>query len=110
MNAWPTHHLCALFTYVVRNCYLGESNKPKMSESALQQAKPIPAMLEAGSTVEFGYPVQYGIIKRIEEDPISNKEIAIIEMVRQGYVYICYCIIFISVHTYIETICYCTYM
>ena len=70
-----------LFIQYIRNCYLGESNEPKMSESASQQAKPIPAMLEVGSAVEFGYPVQYGVIKRIEEDPISNKEIAKIEMV-----------------------------
>ena len=63
------------------NCYLGESNKPKTSESALRQAKPISAMLEVGSVVQFGDPVRYGTIKRIEEDPISNKEIAKIETV-----------------------------
>ena len=50
-----------------------------MSETV--QAKPISAMLEVGSVVQFGDPVQYGVIKRIEEDPISNKEIAKVETV-----------------------------
>ena len=38
-------------------------------------------MLEVGSAVQFGDPVQYGTIKRIEEDPISNRKIAEVEMV-----------------------------
>ena len=60
-------HTTLYLVYMVRNCYSGESN--------------VPTMLEVGSAVEFGYPVQYGTIKRIEEDPISNKEIATIETV-----------------------------
>ena len=38
-------------------------------------------MLEVGSAIQFGDPVQYGTIKRIEEDPILNKEIAEVETV-----------------------------
>ena len=48
---------------------------------ALQQPQSIPIMLEAGSAIQFGDPVQYGTIKRIEEDPILNKEIAEVETV-----------------------------
>ena len=58
---------------------VAESDKFNMS--ALQQAQSIPIMLEVGSAIQFGDPAQYGIIKRIEEDPILNKEIAEVETV-----------------------------
>jgi len=51
--------------------------------SALQQeALPVPQLLETGSTIQFGDPVQYGTIKRIEQDFVMNKEIAEIEKVK----------------------------
>ena len=58
---------------------IGESDK--LSMPALQQAQSIPIMLEAGSAIQFGDLVQYGTIKRIEEDPILNREIADVETV-----------------------------
>ena len=62
--------------------YIGEPDKPKVTQSALRQARPFSQLLEPGSMVEFGNPVQYGTIKRIE-DHISSKKIAEIETVSQ---------------------------
>ena len=57
-----------------------EADKPNVP--ALQQAQTISALLETGCAVQYGNnPVRYGTIKRIEDDPISNKEIAEVEMV-----------------------------
>ena len=58
---------------------MGESDKPIVSAS--QHVQPVPQMLEVGSTVEFGDPLQYGVIKSIEHDPDWNKEVAKVEMV-----------------------------
>ena len=38
-------------------------------------------MLEVESMVQFGNPLQYGVIKVIQTDPFSNEKIAEIEMV-----------------------------
>jgi len=38
-------------------------------------------LLEAGSAIQFGDPVQFETIKRIEQDCALNKEIAEIEKV-----------------------------
>ena len=51
------------------------------SSSTIQQTRSTPILLEVRSAVEFGDPVQYGTIKRIEEDPTLNKEVAQIEIV-----------------------------
>ena len=51
------------------------------SSSTLQQTQSTPILLEVESVVEFGDPVQYGTIKRIEEDSILYKEVALIETV-----------------------------
>ena len=58
-----------------------EYNEP--SASALQQSELIPPvpMFEVGSAIQFGDPVQYGTIKRIEEDLTLNTEVAEVEMV-----------------------------
>ena len=57
-----------------------EPDKPSVPAS--QQAQTIPALLEVGFTIQYGdNPVRYGTIKRIEDDPISNREIAEVEMV-----------------------------
>ena len=57
-----------------------EADKPYVPAS--QQAQTIPALLEAGCAVQYGdNPVRYGIIKKIENDPISNKGIAKVDMV-----------------------------
>ena len=57
-----------------------EPDKPNIPAS--QQAQTNPLMLEVGSAIQCGENlVQYGTIKRIEDDPISNKEIAEVEMV-----------------------------
>ena len=37
--------------------------------------------LETGSLVQFGDPVQYGVIKRIETKPDTFKEVAVVETV-----------------------------
>jgi len=42
---------------------------------------PIPRVLEVESMVQFGNPLQYGVIKDIKTDPLSNEKIAEIEMV-----------------------------
>lgn len=47
----------------------------KQNTPATQQAQSVLVMLEAGSAIEFGDPVRYGTIKRIED------EVAEIEMV-----------------------------
>ena len=44
-------------------------------------------MFEVGSAVEFGDPMQYGVIKKIEHDPVLNKEVAELEMVSHNYTY-----------------------
>ena len=54
-----------------------ESNKPNISGL---QAHSNPG-LAVGSPIQFGDPMQYGVIKRIEDDPASSLEIAEIEMV-----------------------------
>ena len=46
-----------------------------------QEAQPIAQLLEVGSAIQFGDPVQYGTIKRIEQEFVPNKEIAEIEKV-----------------------------
>ena len=55
-------------------------------------------MLEVGSAVQFGDPVQYGIIKKIERDPVSHKEIAEVEMVSR-----------LATFTYVRTRYVCIY-
>ena len=50
------------------------SNKANMPAS--QQAQSIPPVLGVRSPIQFGDPVKYGMIKRIDEDPISNTEVA----------------------------------
>ena len=37
--------------------------------------------LETGSLVQFGDPVQFGVIKRIETEPDTFKEVAVVETV-----------------------------
>lgn len=56
-----------------------ELDKPDMSAS--QQAQCAQPLLEAGSAVEFGDPLQHGIIHCIKIDPVLHKEIAEVEMV-----------------------------
>ena len=38
-------------------------------------------MLEVGSEVEFGDPVQYGVIQQIKIDPVVHKKMVEVEMV-----------------------------
>lgn len=38
--------------------------------------RPVPQVLEVGSLVQFGNPVQYGVIELIRKDPYNNVEIA----------------------------------
>ena len=57
-----------------------ESYKPNMSPSH-EEALSEPLLLEDGSAVQFGNPLRYGIIKWIEGDPVSKKEVAVIEIV-----------------------------
>ena len=42
---------------------------------------PVQQALEVGSMVQFGNPVQYGVIKVIRKDPYSNAKLAEIETV-----------------------------
>ena len=41
----------------------------------------MPPVFEVGSAIQFGDPLQYGVVKRIENDPVLNKEIVEVEMV-----------------------------
>ena len=58
---------------------IGESNKPNIN--ILKEVQPIPPMLGVGSAIQLGDPLQYGVIKRIENDPVLNIKIAEVEMV-----------------------------
>ena len=63
---------------------------------------PVPQVLEVGSMVQFGDPVQYGVIKVIKKDSITNVEVAEIEIVSSDttdYGYICTCTLNNSLHT-----------
>lgn len=48
----------------------------------------VQCVLEVGSAVQFGNPVQYGVIKIIEKDPHSNIELAEIETVSINFIYV----------------------
>ena len=58
---------------------IGESNKPNINIS--QEVQSIPPVLGVGSAIQLGDPLQYGVIKRTENDPVLNIEIAEVEMV-----------------------------
>ena len=42
---------------------------------------PVGRVLEVGSMIQFGDPIQHGMIKIIRKDPSSNEELAEIETV-----------------------------
>ena len=48
--------------------------------------RPIPQLLEVGSMVQFGDPVEYGVIKQIRKDSHSNEEFAEIELVSNALI------------------------
>ena len=61
------------------HCIAGNEREPdKPNMPVLQQAQP---MLEVGSAVEFGDPVQFGVIRWIKIDPVVHKEMVEVEMV-----------------------------
>ena len=51
-----------------------------------QKAQSNLPLLEVGSAIQHGDPVRYGTIKRIENNPVLNKDIAEVELVRYLFV------------------------
>ena len=41
----------------------------------------MPPVFGVGLAIQFGDPLQYGVVKKIENDPVLNKEIVEVEMV-----------------------------
>ena len=56
----------------------GEPDKPNIPVSQKAQS-----MLEVGSAVEFGDPLQYGVIRQFNINPVVLKQMVTVEMV--GY-------------------------
>ena len=62
------------------HCIAANEREPDKPNIPVLQVQP---MLEVGSAVEFGDPVQYGVIRWIKIDPVVHKEMVAVEMV--GY-------------------------
>ena len=68
--------------YVCTLTYIFAAIKGKKPDDTSQAfTHPIRQVLGVGSMVQFGDPVQYGIIKVMSKDPYTNEEFAEMEMV-----------------------------
>ena len=67
---------------------IGKSDKENMV--AAQKAQSNLPLLEVGSAIQYGDPVQYGTIERLEDDPVLKKRIADVELVNYLLVYVQY--------------------
>ena len=85
MYIWITNTWSKLYFVIIK---IGESNTPNKAIS--QEVQSIPPVLGVGSAIQLGDPPQYGVVKRIENDPVLNKEIVEVEMVSLYLVtYVC---------------------